>query len=379
MPDRIVNRVVFWIFRSEKKFLLLRIVIFEMKNQDTQKKNMSLISPLCVLAAGILWGCMGLLVRSMTPWGFTSMEVVIFRAITTGVLMFLFMLIFRRGELKVRAKDFWCFVGTGIASMVFFNTCYFSCMKYTTLSVAAILLYTAPSFLMIMSAILFKEKFTPVKVLCLVLAFAGCVLVSGGLPVGELFGKTAGISGVTGAGAVGAAGTGISIIGGADGPTAIFLAGRLGLKGLLLGLGAGFGYALYSVFGRYAIERGYSSFTITTYTFLFAALGCAPFIKWPHFIECLGGSVSRWPIFLGLTVATTIVAYLLYTKGLSGMENGMAGIIASIEPVVASLVGVLVFHEKLTAMGIAGMALVLGSCVLVSLPQKTEKKLGTGL
>ena len=341
----------------------------------------SILSPLCVLAAGILWGCMGLLVRSMTPCGFTSMEVVIFRAIVTSVLMAIIMVIFKRDELKVKWKDLWCFLGTGIASMVFFNFCYFSCMKYTTLSVAAILLYTAPAFLMVMSAVIFKEKFTLMKVLCLVATFAGCVLVSGGLSV---FGIG------TPADAIGTqAVSGTSIIGGADGPTAVFLAGELGkqagesvlggmttgiaagvlsLPGLLLGLGAGFGYALYSVFGRFAIKRGYSSFTITTYTFFFATLGCAPFINWPHFVKTIGESAGKLPLFLLLTIMTTILAYLLYTKGLEGMENGMAGIIASIEPVMASIVGVIVFHEKLTLMGIIGMVLVLGACALVSLP-----------
>lgn len=358
---------------------------------DKQQGKISIIAPLCVLAAGILWGCMGLLVRTMTPYGFTSMEIVIFRAIVTGILMLAITAVIKPKELRVKVKDLWCFAGTGIASMVFFNTCYFSCMKVATLSVAAILLYTAPSFLMVMSAILFKEKFTVLKVLCLVLTFAGCVLVSGGLPVfggspaadpATMAATTAVMTEASSATATTAAGS-ASIIGGADGPTAIFLAGKIGrtalasgsisIAGLLLGLGAGFGYALYSVFGRYAIQKGYSSFTITTYTFLFATIGCAPFIKWPHFIGTLGGSVKALPVFLLLTVLTTILAYLLYTKGLSGMENGMAGIIASIEPVMASVVGVLVYHEKLTATGIAGMVLVLGSCAAVSIVSRKRK------
>ena len=344
----------------------------------------SILSPLCVFAAGILWGCMGLLVRSMNPCGFTSMEVVIFRAIVTSILMAVIMVIFKRDGLKVKWKDLWCFLGTGIASMVFFNFCYFSCMKYTTLSVAAILLYTAPAFLMIMSAIFFKEKFTVMKVLCLVATFVGCVLVSGGLPI-------PGLSGLSTVTDVTSAAADTSIIGGADGPTAIYLAGELGkqagesvvggitagvlsLPGLLLGLGAGFGYALYSVFSRFAIKRGYSSFTITTYTFWFATLGCAPFINWSHFVKTIGTSVGKLPLFLLLTIMTTILAYLLYTKGLAGMENGMAGIIASIEPVMASIVGVVVFHEKMTVMGIIGMVLVLGACAFVSLPGKSRRQ-----
>ena len=291
----------------------------------SKKISGTLLSPLFILTAGILWGCMGLLVRSMTPRGFTSMEIVFFRAVVTGVLMLILTFSLKRKELKIRWKDLWCFLGTGLASVVFFNFCYFSCIQRAALSTAAILLYTAPSFLMILSAFLFKERFTLVKVLCLVLTFAGCVLVSGGF--GEMISPSA----------------------------------------LLLGLGAGFGYALYSVFSRYAIEKGYSSFTITTYTFLFAMVGCLPFVNPVHFAGCLTESGVWVPVFILLTVLTTVAAYLLYTAGLSGMENSVAGILASVEPVVATLIGVFIFRESLSLWSFAGIVLVLSSCVLVSL------------
>ena len=299
-------------------------------NDKFEKRSRT--APLFVLAAGILWGCMGLLVRSMSPYGFTSMEIVCFRAVVTGILMLLFMLIGKREGLKIRLKDLWCFLGTGLASVVFFNFCYFSCMRLTTLSTAAILLYTAPSFLMILSAILFREKFTIIKVLCPILTFLGCILVSGG------FGSS------------------------------------MGPAGLLLGLGAGFGYALYSVFSRYAIEREYSSFTITTYTFLFAAIGCAPFIGWKYFAGCVAASGAGNLLFFAfLTVMVTVVAYLLYTAGLSGVETGIAGILASIEPVVATLVGVIIFREHLSLLSFGGMVLILASCVAVSLAGRKSK------
>ncbi len=197
-------------------------------------------------------------------------------------------------------------------------------MNYTTLSTAAILLYTAPSFVIVMSFFLFKERFTPKKLAALLFAFGGCVLVSGG------FGGEA-ISGL----------------------------------GLLTGLGAGFGYALYSIFSRYALMRGYSTYTITTYTFFFAAVGSLPFIKPGHVVMCLQAAPQDIPFEVFMAVVTTVFAYLLYTKGLSGLENGSASIIASIEPVMASVVGAVIYNEEMQPMGIAGMVLVLVSCVLV--------------
>lgn len=282
------------------------------------------LSVLCVLTAGILWGCMGILVRTMNGGGFNSLEVTAFRSFVTAAIMLLGMLLFNRKSLKIKLKDIWCFIGTGILSVIFFNVCYFSCMNYTTLSTAAILLYTAPSFVIVMSFFLFKEKLSVKKVAALVLAFAGCTLVSGG------FGREA-----------------------------------ISAPGLLTGLGAGFGYALYSIFSRYALMRGYSTYTITTYTFLFAAVGSLPFIKPGHVVMCLRTAPQDIPFAVFMAIVTTVFAYLLYTKGLSGLENGRASIIASIEPVMASVVGAVIYKEGMEPAGIAGMVLVLASCVLV--------------
>lgn len=291
-----------------------------------------ILSISCILAAGILWGCMGILVRTMKTCGIEAMEVVAFRAIITALCMLIGMLIFNRKGLKVRFKDLWCFVGTGIVSVVFFNLCYFTCINRTSLSTAAILLYTAPAFVIVMSFFLFKEKIGWKKSIALVMAFAGCVLVSGG------FGK-----------------------------------GSLGFEGLLWGLGAGIGYALYSIFGRYAIERGYSSFTITTYTFIFAAVGSVPFVKIMPVAKVLMDNPDKFGVSVILVIMTTVFAYLLYTKGLSGTETGKAAIIASIEPVMATVVGTLLYKEELTWAASLGMLLVLGSTVVCNIGNDVSK------
>lgn len=282
------------------------------------------ISYVCVIVAALLWGCMGILVRTMNEGGLTSAEVVTFRCVVTAVIMLLGMFLFKREELKIKWKDIWCFLGTGVLSVVFFNICYFTCMNYCSLSTAAILLYTAPAFVMVMSYFLFKEAVTRRKVAALVLAFAGCVLVSGG------FGE-----------------------------------GGIGAIGVLTGLGAGFGYALYTIFGRYALERGYSSFTITTYTFLLASMGCLMITDVPCMINCLWRNPGLMAHGILWTILTTVAAYLLYTKGLSNMESGQASILATIEPVMATLVGAVVFKEELTAVAVLGVLCVLFSSILM--------------
>lgn len=289
-------------------------------------KNKALFA---VLAAGAFWGTMGFFARSLYAVGFGPLEVAQTR-ITTGLIFVgLYILLFNRKLFRVKWKDLWCFLGTGIVSLLLFSTCYFSALNYTSLAVAAILLYTAPFFVMLMSLLLFKEKMNGKKILALILAFTGCVLVSG--------------------------------VGGDE---------KFSWIGILLGLGSGFFYALYSIFGRYAINRGYGAWTMTFYTFLFCSIGCAFLCDW----QVIGGSflsdssVAWW--VLGLGFVTAFLPYVLYSIGLENMESSKASILASVEPVVSALFGVFVFHESLSVWGVLGILMVLGAIIVLNVKKK---------
>lgn len=282
-----------------------------------------------VLAAGTFWGTMGFFARSLYSAGFGPLEVAQTRITTGLVFVGLYILLFNRNLFKVKLKDIWCFLGTGIVSLLLFSTCYFSALNYTSLAVAAILLYTAPFFVMLLSLLLFKEKMNGKKVLALLLAFAGCVLVSG-----------------------------------VGGDTAF------SWKGILLGLGSGFFYALYSIFGRYAINRGYGAWTMTFYTFLFCSIGCAFLSDWQVIGGVMAESSANVFWVLGLGFVTAFLPYVLYSTGLEHMESSKASILASVEPVVSALFGVFVFHETLTLWGILGIVLVLGAIVILNVKLK---------
>ena len=301
-----------------------------MKTETTETTNkIKTSSILYVLASGCMWGCMGLLVRPLNEIGLETMDICFLRGVVTFAVMLVALLLFDRNALKVRVKDIWCFIGTGALSVSFFNFCYFKTITLTSLSVAAVLLYTAPAFVMIMSSFLFKEEMTKKKVSALAIAFMGCVLVSG-------------------------------VVGGG---------GALNAKGLLVGLG----YALYSIFGRYALQRGYNSMTITFYTFVFATLATVFMADVPsiiYIVEMRPG-LSVYAAFMILFV--TLFPYLCYTKGLSGMENGTASVIASIEPVMATVLGILIYKEEMTFINAFGMILVLASIVILNSKAKANK------
>ena len=279
-----------------------------------------------ILIAGVLWGSMGLFVRTLNAEGLVSMEIVGLRAAVTTAALFLFLLVFDRKLFRIRWKDLWCFLGTGICSIVFFNYCYFKAITLTSLSVAAILLYTAPAIVMVLSYFLFGEKLTKRKLLSLVMTFVGCVLVTGILTE----------------------------------------KGSVSAGGILVGLGAGLGYALYSIFSRYALEKGYASLTITFYTFLIAAIASCFLADMGKVARVASDSVGSLFFCLAFGVLCTVVPYLTYTLGLQHVENTKASIIASVEPVTATLLGALLFHEKLTVSGALGVVLVLAALALCS-------------
>ena len=303
-----------------------------MKTREIKKtKTLSII---LVLTAGCMWGCMGLLVRPLNGIGLVTMDICFLRGFVTFTVMLAGLLLFDRNALKIKLRDIWCFIGTGALSVSFFNFCYFKTITLTSLSVAAVLLYTAPAFVMIMSFFLFKENMTKRKVAALIVAFVGCVLVSG------------------------------IVTGGGD----------LNAKGILVGLGAGFGYALYSIFSRYALQRGYNSITITFYTFLFATL-CTIFLVDVSSIFNIvetNPQIGVYGAFMILFV--TLFPYLCYTKGMSGMENGTASVIASVEPVMATVLGILIYKEEMTIVNAFGMILVLVSIVMLNCNGKKDRR-----
>ncbi len=290
-------------------------------------KRLNMLPSMFIIAAGSLWGLMGVFVKWFDTFGVSAMPMTFLRAFVTAIAMMVFMLIRHREKLKIKLRDLWMFIGTGLCSIVFFNYCYFQTIMVTSLSVAAILLYTAPIFVMLISAVLFGERLTASKLTALALAFGGCVLVTGV---------------VTGGGAsVGA---------------------------ILTGMGAGLGYALYSIFSRYALRR-YHAYTVTTYTFVIASFGSIPFVD----LRMIGG-VMAVPehafavILMGLVIS--VLPYILYTSGLNRVETGYASIMASVEPVVATLIGVIFFHEIMTVFTAVGALLVVAAIVLLNFNAK---------
>ena len=294
-----------------------------------RKMDGNLKAPLFVILAGSCWGIIGIFTRTLSKMGFSSLQITASRCLVTAICLIIYLGIKDRDKLKIHIKDIWYFLGTGIGSIVFFNICYFITIEETTLSVAAILLYTAPFFVIIMSAIFFKEKITYKKIIALGIAFFGCILITG-------------------------------IIGNQSIKLTIF--------GILTGIGSGIGYALYSIFGRVALRK-YHTITVTAYTFIVASLSLLPFTNINYMMEVIIESNTVLYNVLLLGILSTLIPFLLYTKGLQNMETGKASIMAFVEPMVATIAGIVLFKEILSLQNMAGILLIFISLVLLNLPK----------
>ncbi|MBR2599185.1 MAG: EamA family transporter [Clostridiales bacterium] len=287
------------------------------------------LGDILIIIAGLFWGSMGIFVRHLNDLGFSSIQVACLRLTTAGILFALILLIKDRKGFKIALRDIPLFLALGLVSILFFTCCYFTAIRLMTMSTAAILLYTSPIWVMVLAIIFLKEKFTIQKLIALILAFAGCILVSG-------FG------------------------------------GKVTVMGILVGLGSGLGYGLYSIFGTFALKK-YSPYTVTCYTFLIAGLGSI-FVADPVDLVSKISAVENKPALFGFVlltaVVTAVIPFLLYTLGLNMTTAGKAAVLATVEPAAATLFGFFVMKETVGPVAIAGILLVFAAIIVLSLRKK---------
>ena len=279
---------------------------------------------LSVIAAGVLWGIISIFIKGMNAGNVSPLQIVQLRTIMASAILALYLFFTNKKLLCFKLKDIWMFIGTGVISLTFFSLCYFQTIIESGASVAVILLYTSPIFVILLSLVLFQERITAVKLTALVMTFIGCILVSG-------LGRDSG--GIT-------------------------------VKGFIIGLGSGLGYALYSIFSRYALKK-YHVLTIIFYTFLFSGISIIPFSG-----LYLDSTLLRPHMLLygaGIAVFCTVLPYLFYTYGMTKLETGKAAILVTVEPLVGTLMGCCIYGEPMTIVKAAGILLTFGAVILLGL------------
>lgn len=278
--------------------------------------------------SGMMWGFSGVFVRKLSECGFNNFSILSTRVVGATLVLFLLLLIIDRDSLKIKLKDLWLFLGTGILATLAGNLCYIESTCDLSLSFAALLLGLAPIFALIFSIFLFNEKLTYKKIICLAVALFGCILVSG------LF-ENVGF--------------------------------KCSTSGIIFGILSAVFWAMYGIFSKLASNKGYSILTILFYSFLVISISLVPFTQWDVFAKFLvSNPIIDVSVTLTHSVFTLILPYLFFSYSLTKLDNSIATILcSSAEPTFATIIGALMFAEIPTLLNVVGIIVTIGSIAML--------------
>ena len=276
---------------------------------------------LYIITAAVLWGIIGPFSRLAFDQGVTPMEVAFWRAVLAWVCFGSHAVL--AGQVRVRRRDLPTLLAFSVTGVTLFYGSYQLAVNKGGAALAAVLLYTAPAWVTVLSRFFFKEPVTLVKFVALAMTIAGVAAVS---------------------------------FGAGSQPTA---PGRqLDVTAYAWGLTAGFCYALYYIFGKHFSGR-YDSPTIFLYILPLGALMLLPSVTFAH------KTAAAWGALAVIAFFSTYLAYALYYAGLRQLEPSRAAITATLEPVIAAVVAYIWWQEVFTFIGYVGGGLILFSVVLI--------------
>lgn len=278
-----------------------------------------------VFAAAVLWGLIGLFSKIALDEGLQPPEISFWRALLGGAAFFVHAAFSKRLRFQ-RGSDVPAFVAFALVGVTLFYPALTLAMDTGGLSLAVILLYSAPAFVAVFAFLLLREPFTGSKVLLVLLATSGVALVAR------------------------SGGAGVNV-------TALSMA---------WGLTAGLAYSSYYLFGKWVLRR-YHPVTIYAFILPVGALAMLPFVRFHPLTPTATLALVLMASF------STYLAYLAYYSGLRHVEASRAVLVATVEPVVGAAVAALTYGERLGLLGFVGGGLVLVAALLSAMPQPASR------
>ena len=280
---------------------------------------------LMMIAAMTIFGTIGIF-RKYIP--LPSSLLALARGIIGTAFLLLLVLVIKRDNLSTEAirRNLVFLVISG--ALIGFNwILLFEAYQYTTVATATLCYYMAPVIVVLVSPFLFKERLTPLKAVCVAVALAGMVFVSG-IPQSGF-------------------------------------AGMSELKGILLGLGAATFYAIVVILNQYI--KDISAYDKTIMQLGTAAVALLPYtLLTENFADTTFTPVSIiMLIFVG--IVHTGIAYTLYFGSMSGLKAQTIALFSYIDPVVAIILSALILQENIGLWGVIGAVMVLGSTMVSEL------------
>jgi DME family drug/metabolite transporter len=284
-----------------------------------------------IVLAAVLWGTLGPAARLALRDGVEPLELGFWRALVGGALFATHALARRRG--RIAPRDLPAVGGFALVGVALFYVSYFRAVNAGGAALAAILLYTAPAWVAIASALWLHERLTARTAAALALTLGGVALVA--------LGSGAGTGGV-----------------------------RLGGAALTWGLVAGLAYAVYYLFGKRYFAR-YDVATVLAHALPAGALALLPAVRFAP------KGAATWLVLAFIAVVPTYLAYLVYGLGLRRLPATRAATVATLEPVVAAALAYAVWGEALRPLGYVGGVLVLAGVLVIAtqrVPEPNEQQ-----
>ncbi len=206
-------------------------------------------------------------------------------------------------------------------------------------AVATVLVYSSAAFTALLGRWLLQEQLDWGKIFAILLCLAGCVLVA------EAY----------------------------DAYT-----WRTNPLGIVTGVLSGLAYAVYSLMGRSASQRGLNPWSTLFFSFAFGALfllvyNLTPGVSLPGAaadpveLLWLQRSFSGWGLLFLLAAGPTLMGYGMYLVSLSYLPSSTVNLIVTLEPAFTATLAHLLFDERLNAIQLAGSLMIVSGVVVLRL------------
>lgn len=288
-------------------------------------KTLEHISPKTkIITSTLIWGTVGIFVKKIN---LGSMEVAFFRSFI-GSMFLLCIAILKKETMdidrEVLRKNALALSISGL--IIGLNwAALFQAIKYTTVSNATLSYYFAPIFMLIFSAILFKEKMNLKNIICILIALMGLfmLLKSGNNKNLDNYNHVRGIT--------------------------------FGLIGALL-------YAIIITLNRFI--KGLSPIQVTLSQLLISSIVLLPIVLYGGIGGLKGVGINRWILVLIIGIVHTGFAYLIFFPSLKHVKAQTIAIVSYLDPITAIFLSSILLKESMTIIQVLGGILILFSTYL---------------
>lgn len=288
------------------------------------------------LTATVIWSTTGPIISYLSRnYSLPSLVLAFWRDLFVSFGMFAGLMIFSRARFLLDRKH-WGFMVLYGLTLAIFNSMWTFSVQYNGAAVATVMAFSSPAMTAILSRIVLKEQFSPIKIFSILLSLGGIVFVSGAYDPASW---------------------------------------NLNPLGIIFGLFSGLLFAIYNLEGKHASDTHIDSWTALLYSFAWATvflffftIGNDVFITHkPMFSDLmwLGDSVNGWGLLFFLGVAPTLGGFGLYTLSIRYLSPTVANLIATLEPAFTAVWAYLFLSEQLTKPQLMGSALLFVGIILL--------------